>query len=67
MVAWMKPFLDGIRLFATLVSMKNLLKLGVLLTISGLFSSCGLPMAAVRTAQNTARSLITTASNPLGY
>jgi len=63
----MKPFLDGIVRFETLVPMKNLLKLGVLLAISGLFSSCGIPMSAVRTAQNTMKSLVSTASNPLGY
>jgi len=63
----MKPFLDGIVRFETLAPMKNLLRLGVLLAISGLFSSCGIPMSAVRIAQNTAKTLVSTASSPLGY
>lgn len=33
--------------------MKNLTKLAVLLMISGALSSCGLPMALVRTVENT--------------
>lgn len=61
-----KPFLDGLLSFERLSAMKNLLKLGVLLTVSGLFSSCGIPMSAVRTAQNSVKSLVSAASNPLG-
>jgi hypothetical protein len=49
-----------------LAGMKNLLKLGVLLVLSGMLGSCGIPMAAVRTAQSTVRSAIATAQNPLG-
>jgi len=63
----MKPFLDGIARCGTLAPMKTLLKLGGLLAISGLFSSCGIPMAAVRTAQNTMKSLVSVASGSLGY
>jgi len=41
--------------------MKNLLKLGLLLVISGLMSSCGAPMAAMRTVQNTASAAMSVA------
>ncbi|MEP2776238.1 MAG: hypothetical protein ABJQ29_06890 [Luteolibacter sp.] len=39
--------------------MKTLLKVGALVVIAGVLGSCGIPMAAIRTAKNTPR----TASN----
>gem|GEM_PF-2294949 len=47
--------------------MKNLVKLGVVLIVSGMFSSCGVPMSAVRTVQNTARTAVSTAGAALNY
>lgn len=47
--------------------MKTLLKFGALLVMGGMLGSCGIPMASVRTAQNTLKSAMQTAENPLGY
>lgn len=61
-----KGFLDGVALIERLAGMKNLLKLGTLLVLSGMLGSCGIPMAAVRTVQNTIKSAAQTVQNPLG-
>jgi hypothetical protein len=63
----MKRFLDDEWLIVKLAGMKNLTKLAALVVISGMLGSCGIPMAAVRTAQSTARTLVSTAQSPLGY
>ncbi|QTN31390.1 hypothetical protein HZ994_03285 [Akkermansiaceae bacterium] len=47
--------------------MKNLLKFGALVVMGGMLGSCGIPMSAVRTAQNTVKSAVTTVQNPLNY
>jgi len=49
-----------------LAGMKNLLKLGALLVLSGMLGSCGLPMGIVRLAQSTAKSAVGVVQNPLG-
>lgn len=67
MTGWGKGFLDGENLSERLSAMKNLAKFGLLLIVSGTFSSCGIPMAAVRTAQNTVRTAVSTTSSVLGY
>jgi hypothetical protein len=46
-----------------LAAMKNLLKLSALLVISGILGSCGIPMATVRTVQNSAQTLVSAASD----
>ena len=61
-----KGFLDGVARIEKLAGMKNLSKLGMLLVLSGMLGSCGIPMAAVRTAQNTIKSAAQTLKNPLG-
>lgn len=54
----LKRFLDVEGRNLKLLRMKNLMKLGVLVALCGMLGSCGLPMASVRTAQNTARTLV---------
>lgn len=61
-----KGFLDDGAGIVKLAGMKNLFKLAALLVLGGMLGSCGIPMSAVRTVQNTARSAITTIQNPLG-
>ncbi len=61
-----KGFLDDAPRIEKLAGMKNLLKFGALLVMSGMLGSCGIPMATVRTAQNTVKSAVATAQNPLG-
>ncbi|MFD2256980.1 hypothetical protein ACFSSA_09850 [Luteolibacter algae] len=43
--------------------MKNLVKIGLVLLVSGAFSSCGIPMATVRSVQAAAK----TAASAAGY
>jgi hypothetical protein len=62
-----KRLLDDEGGILKLARMKNLKMLGALVVMCGMLGSCGIPMSAVRTAQNTAKSLVSTASNPLGY
>jgi len=60
-----KRFLDDKGSILKLARMKNLMKLGVLVAMCGMLGSCGIPMAAVRTAQSTARTLVSAAGyNP---
>ena len=63
---WGKGFLDDEAGIVKLAGMKNLFKLATLLVLCGMLGSCGIPMSAVRTVQNTARSAISTVQNPLG-
>lgn len=61
----MKRFLDDGSRIMKLARMKNLKLLGTLIVVCGMLGSCGIPMAAVRTAQNTARTLVSAAGyNP---
>lgn len=60
-----KRFLDDARRIKKLARMKNLKMLGALVVLCGMLGSCGIPMATVRTAQNTAKSLVSLASNPM--
>jgi hypothetical protein len=60
-----KRFLDDRSGKLKLARMKNLKKLGVLVAMCGMLGSCGIPMATVRTAQNTARTVVSAAGyNP---
>ncbi len=54
--AW-KRFLDVEGRNLKITRMKNLMRLGVLAAMCGMLGSCGIPMAAVRTVQNSATAL----------
>jgi hypothetical protein len=60
-----KRFLDDACKILKLSRMKNLKMLGALVVLCGMLGSCGIPMASVRTAQNTAKSLVALAANPM--
>lgn len=53
----MKRFLDGNVILDRVAVMKNLLRLGAVLIVSAICSSCGAPMAAIRTLKNTPQSV----------
>ena len=59
----MKRFLDDPGGIRKLARMKNLKMLGVLVAMCGMLGSCGIPMASIRTLQNTA----TNAAGLVGY
>ena len=58
-------FLDDACKIMKLARMKNLKMLGALVVLCGMLGSCGIPMATVRTAQNTVKSLGALAANPM--
>ena len=60
-----KRFLDDGDRIMKLARMKNMKMIGVLVMMCGTLGSCGIPMATVRTAQNTVKSLVSLASNPM--
>jgi hypothetical protein len=56
-----KRFLDDMGGKLKLARMKNLKMLAILIAMCGMLGSCGIPMSALRTVQNTASSVVSAA------
>jgi len=50
-----------------MLAMKRLAVFTLVLVVAGMTSSCGLPMAAVRTVSNTTKSAVSGASSLMNY